>query len=295
MALYAFDGTWNKNQTDNRKDTNVRKFYDAYGSSKKEKWYVPGPGTRFGMIGSIIGGLTGAGGETRVQEAYKALQNKFREGDQIIDIVGFSRGAALAVDFANLIADKGVHGKPAAEIRFLGLWDVVASFGLPGNELNFGYKLEVPKNVRHCFHALALDERRWTFRPERLAQPGAGERICEVWFRGVHSDIGGGNKERGLTSITLHWMFKQAARCGLAIAPQSVAAEANDMQPGTAIYSNKMDLVKNDFRAVGKNDLVHQSVGFRGKQGGTEFNNPPEGCPIVGDDSMTAIRKFKRN
>ena len=85
--------------------------------------------------------------------------------------------------------------EPNPKIRFLGVWDVVAAFGLAnlGNTaLNIGHHLSVPKsNLQYCFHALALDERRPSFSPTRLH--GA----LEVWFRGVHSDVGGGNDNTG--------------------------------------------------------------------------------------------------
>ena len=45
-------------------------------------------------------------------------------------------------------------------IRFLGLWDLVASFGIPGNKINLGYQLTVPAVVEHCYHRPACPRRR---------------------------------------------------------------------------------------------------------------------------------------
>ena len=65
-----------------------------------------------------------------------------------------------------------VIAKP--DIRFLGLWDIVGSFGIPINivfkfqEINIGYDLTVSDRVRSCFHAMALNERRQTFQGTRL-------------------------------------------------------------------------------------------------------------------------------
>ena len=57
-------------------------------------------------------------------------------------------------------------------IRFLGLWDIVAAFGLANlgkTELNIGHHLALPRSIlTYCFHALALDERRTSFLPTRL-------------------------------------------------------------------------------------------------------------------------------
>lgn len=116
--------------------------------------------------------------------------NQRVDGDRIIDIVGFSRGAATTLDFCHLIQDRGIRQpgqddviEAQPQIRFVGVWDVVAAFGLGflGHELlNFGHHLSLPKaNVRHCFHALALDEQRLPFIPTRL------DGAYEVWFRGV--------------------------------------------------------------------------------------------------------------
>ena len=100
-------------------------------------------------------------------------------------------------------------------MRFLGVWDVVAAFGIPinlgfnFNRINLGYKLGLSKGVKFCYHALALDEARQAFRPTRVRGG------CEVWFRGVHSDVGGGNDNHALNDITLRWMLRKAIACGL--------------------------------------------------------------------------------
>ena len=295
MALYAFDGTWNDNQPDDDLDTNVRKFFEAHESESKDNFYVPGPGTRYGWLGKLLGGTFGFGGKQRVEEAYEALKKNFRGGDRTIDIVGFSRGSALALDFCNRIHDKGVGREQAPAIRFLGLWDTVASFGIPGNEVNLTYKLTVPANVKKCFHALALDERRHNFTPERLGthveDADKEGRVYEVWFRGVHSDVGGGNKERGLPSIALHWMLVQAQRCGVPIRETAIGEQRERMNPDAKIYKNT-DPIVTGFRPVKWNDLVHFSVKPRGKIDGVEHHNPPKNCAVVGDD-MKPAGKFK--
>ena len=143
------------------------KFSEAY-RSPGGAHYQPGVGTRFGHLGRLIGGITGAGARTRVERALAKARTNIGGGDTTVDIVGFSRGAALAVEFAYRLFREG-GTKPAA-IRFLGLWDCVPSFGIPGNEKNVGWHLNnVADNVGQCFHALALDERRGSFPLNRLA------------------------------------------------------------------------------------------------------------------------------
>jgi len=132
MALYAFDGTGNVDEDLPELDTNVIRFKELYAGVDVE--YLEGVGTRWKAVGKVLGGLFGMGGRTRIDEMYDDLCENWSEGDRDIDIIGFSRGAALALHFANKVADDGVKlesGESApATIRFLGLWDVVGSFGL---------------------------------------------------------------------------------------------------------------------------------------------------------------------
>ena len=140
------------------------------------------------------------------------LENNFETGDSVVDVIGFSRGAALAVSFANELAGK----LPRVIIRFMGLWDMVGQFGAPGRRFNAGHDLGMPPNVMRCYHAMALDETRLAFPLTRLSEtdPDNG-RLLEVWFRGLHTDIGGGNGNRGINWISLNWLFENARRDGL--------------------------------------------------------------------------------
>jgi uncharacterized protein (DUF2235 family) len=129
------------------------------------------------------------------------------------------------------------NNRPVSNIRFLGLWDTVAAYGLPIDEMTRGvskwiWPLELPNRVpsprvqRAC-HALALDDERTTFHPvlwdesqERI--PGAGqireisdERISQVWFSGMHSNVGGGYPDDSLARIPQYWIMTEAQKCGL--------------------------------------------------------------------------------
>jgi uncharacterized protein (DUF2235 family) len=281
MALYAFDGTWNSatlsDDTETETETNVPGFYEAYDDERK--WYVPGPGTRFGKIGRALGGTTGMGARTRVKEAYRQLCDNWAQGDTTIDIVGFSRGAALALDFANKIDDDGIRRPGTKEvvredppIRFLGLWDVVGSFGMPMNvgglrfqEMNFGHTLSLPGSVEYCFHAMAMDERRQTFRITRVLD------AYETWFRGVHSDIGGGNGNTGLSSIALRWMLRKARAAGLPIKEAAITSHDAKIAPNQAPKWPR-DLIPNEFRGFLKGDRFHYTVDTQPR---SDRNNPP--------------------
>jgi hypothetical protein len=278
MGLYAFDGTWNSEKTgDNTAtNTNVVRFKNAYqANSGVQQCYVAGIGTRHKLIGKIIGGAFGAGELPRLNEAYRRLCENWENGDQLIDIIGFSRGAATTLDFCHLIQHRGIRRpgtnqviEPDPAIRFVGVWDIVPAFGLGffGNEvLNFGHRLTLPtKGIDYCFHALALDERRPSFIPIRLA--GA----YEVWFRGVHSDIGGGNGNRGLNDISLKWMMSKAQDAGLPISDTDISALDPDPD---ATPNNDPSLL--DIRNIGPADRGHYTA-----EDIDAWRCMPGGCPI---------------
>ncbi len=285
MALYAFDGTGNEENPDDKDNTNVLKFYDA--CSGGNNFYVEGVGTRFSVLGFLLGGLLGAGGHERINEGLEKLEANFGNGDDVIDIIGFSRGSALALEFANEIHDNGVNGQAAPPIRFLGLWDTVASFGMPGNNINLGYELTVPKNVQVCRHAMALDERRFSFPLTRVTQDKFSQRnpidIEEVWFRGYHSDVGGGNDNEGLSNIPLYWMYRRAQDAGLAFDAASVEAAKNGRVPQADPKTPGMDRRANKKRTIRGTDQVHDSVSRIDNAGRFKPNNPPRGLTVVDD------------
>ena len=280
MALYAFDGTWNEAKTTEDPayvNTNVVRFFNAYAKNTPvgTNLYVAGVGTRYDAIGRALGGAFGLGELPRIKESYEHLCRAWLSGDTTIDIVGFSRGAATTLDFCHYVQKRGIRHpdtddliEPDPRVRFLGLWDVVAAFGLAnlGNEvLNIGHHLYLPdKNLRFCFHALALDERILSFLPTRL--PGA----YEVWFRGAHSDIGGGNGNRGLNDITLRWMFRKAQACGLPITDADVDA----LQPQLTEPKPAKRLPV-PVRAVSSTDRRHHTVTTL-----DGWTNPPATCPV---------------
>ncbi len=196
-------------------------------------------------------------------------------------MVGFSRGAAIALDFVNHLASKGVRDPQTGrriqpEVRFLGLWDVVAAFGLAinigplkFNEINIGHKLTLPKNVKYCYHALALDERRQSFRVTRVK--GA----YEVWFRGVHSDVGGGNENEELSDIALRWMMRKAALVGVELDETRLAKPLN-ANPGADVRPAN-DPVKNAFREIPASDWVHYTLTIRKH---ADCQNAPATCGV---------------
>jgi uncharacterized protein (DUF2235 family) len=286
MPLYAFDGTWSSRRADDpstpeieaNHNTNVVRFLDAYDDS--DSFYVEGVGADADGFSKILSGVFGVGGQERLADAMAHLRHRFAAGEREVDVVGFSRGGALALAFANRIAAdvelRDLDGQ-APRVRFVGVFDVVGSFGIPFNvgpikcqEYNLGYPLTLPSNVDDCFHAMALDERRQTFRVTRIK--GA----YEVWFRGAHSDVGGGNGNIGLNSIASRWMLRKAEVCGLPIRHKAIAsANVGAMPLAPVLWPD--DLLQNDFRQVDHDDLVHYTV-MRPCLN-SSYNQPPPSCP----------------
>ena len=268
MALYAFDGTWSEDEPDPADDSNVVKFRDAYDAPPQSKVYIQGVGTRFGSLGRIFGGLFGTGGRTRIEEMYESLVENWRAGDRDIDVIGFSRGASLGIHFTNVIDEVGilVDGETVARpnVRFLGIWDTVGSFGIPINlvlkfqEIDIGYDLVVPDSVEHCYHALALNERRQTFKPIRQDRKNQRAKVTELWFRGVHGDIGGDSGNAKLSNIPLQWMMTKAKEHGLPI--DQAAIERYGNTDPLAPVSENLDPIENDKRVVQPTDQKHSTA-----------------------------------
>ena len=130
------------------------------------------------------------------------LNANFSEGDDIY-IFGFSRGAAIARMFAAHLPHK---------VKFLGVFDTVAATrgSLDLNPDTFPVSGIVFENgtlgahVEKAIHLLSLDEKRILFQPTLFNND---ERVTEIWFAGVHSDIGGSYWFDGLSDITLQFML----------------------------------------------------------------------------------------
>jgi uncharacterized protein (DUF2235 family) len=119
------------------------------------------------------------------------------------------------------------HRDPAARAPyFIGVWDTVRSLGVPLGykdwELSFWphrfHDHDLNAYVRYAFHALSIDDRRQQFLPTLWNEPTkaqetgdpVGQVFEQVWFPGVHSDVGGGYHDSGLSDIALDWMIDKA-------------------------------------------------------------------------------------
>lgn len=215
LVLFAFDGTDN----DESSRTNVLKFRDLYLSDSRETRYVTGVGRdhRDGQYSDIIsqdydkwigiGTIPDRGGNysgpARIErmllyfvDAAEAFEDDGAAMD--IDIIGFSRGAAQARDFANRLVQMIDHdnviryqkhdpetGKllegqwacQAVNFRFIGLFDTVLSTNFSGHS----YNLLIPSQFEYAAQAVALNEYRSSGPAGEQAYAGALVRNFPVW------------------------------------------------------------------------------------------------------------------
>lgn len=294
------DGT---NSQFGKHETNVVHIYEALAGDRSDQvsFYEPGVGTFgadfFGVnVGERFGKLLGAGFGYGIQQnlvrAYRFLIDSYVSGDRLF-IFGFSRGAFTARTLAALVDTVGVletddrdQAKAAvkayldsgeAEARskartaracapyFVGVWETVGALGLLIRLRRF-HDNQLSPGVTHAVQALAIDERRGPFEPTLWDEQAleADQHVRQVWFAGVHSDVGGGYAERGLADLTLGWMLQQAEAAGLAFKPDARARIDGD--PAGKLHQS----YQGAWRALGKHvrrpaddAAFHRSVGQR--------------------------------
>jgi uncharacterized protein (DUF2235 family) len=157
-------------------------------------------------------------------------------------------------------------------VRFVGVWDTVASVIVPRPDRFYwpsleelAFTLQNP-SVETFRQAISIDERRCMFRLKKWDQPqtynfnrysqtnnAKPQDIMQVWFAGVHSDIGGGypEKQSGLSKYPLIWMIDEAVKCGLKVDQRTV----NTLAWGKDRKNSPYHYVAPDYR-----DQLHVSL-----------------------------------
>ena len=111
-------------------------------------------------------------------------------------------------------------------IHFIGVWDTVGALGVPWWPLRWimrsryrFHDISLGQHIKHAYHAMAIDERRRLFAPTPWTQGEgtAGQKVEQVWFPGVHANVGGGYVDSGLADRALLWMCLNAAKTGLGL------------------------------------------------------------------------------
>lgn len=220
LALYAFDGTGNDGWKHYAigKETNVYALYNHYETVYKN--YLPGVGTNDGWL-NILGLFFGLGGKARERTMLRLAGKWLTEGERVADITGFSRGAVQARDFAHRVRE----AYPCISVRWMGLFDSVATEGLP-NDVNIGYKLGIPEGTGSVLHITAGNERRRNLYALSSIRVSATEPnpnpdyVEEEMPTAVHSDVGGYyGHNRGLANQALLRMWQHGRDHGVPFRP----------------------------------------------------------------------------
>jgi uncharacterized protein (DUF2235 family) len=119
------------------------------------------------------------------------------------------------------------------DIHFLGLWDTVNSVGSLYNPLKLPFSRWNP-SVRTVRQAMSIDERRKFFRQNLWSRTQAD--VKQVWFAGVHSDVGGGYPEdqSELALVSFAWMIAQAQAAGLRVDADKLRQMIPDPDPAAS-------------------------------------------------------------
>lgn len=136
-------------------------------------------------------------------------------------------------------AFKGMMSRTECKPWFVGVWDTVSSVGWIENPLKLPYVTNNP-DIEIGRHAIAIDERRAFFRNHLWRpstdpkQPSGPKDLKQVWFPGVHCDVGGGypESESGLSKVALKWMLDEAQAAGLLIDPDRHSLILNESGTG---------------------------------------------------------------
>ncbi|MGU3498027.1 DUF2235 domain-containing protein [Mycobacterium sp. C31M] len=129
--------------------------------------------------------------------------------------------------FADALALPTPGETVACPVHYLGLFDTVKATSFIGPDFKWPWTRQLV-NARTVRHAVSIDETRRPFKPYLLKFPPVGQRFPdmeEVWFAGVHSDVGGGFPDNPqLGDIAMRWVLDGAAAAGLRIREQEYAA-----------------------------------------------------------------------
>lgn len=166
-------------------------------------------------------GILQKGNTAHLEELYRLYEN-YKNQDIKRENEKDSAGESRVSDDVKIVARiKSSFSRGEGNLAFMGIWDTVSSIGnvfSSNSNLPYTYDLKYINSVRH---AVAIDEKRLRFSRQKVkAESHKG--LKEVYFAGVHSDIGGSYKEEGLSKISLVWMLGEASDFGLRLEKSKV-------------------------------------------------------------------------
>ncbi len=217
----------------------------------------------------------------------------------------------ILVFFENAVMGRSGYDSTKNEkrvrVRFVGLWDTVAAYGMPVDEWAIGidrylWPLELPdrkpwSGIDRACHALSLDDERTTFHPVLWDETGAGPgRISQVWFAGVHANVGGGYPDDSLAGVPLQWIMSEAQTAGLNLKvspqqPDAVLVAQSTQDEDGRLYDSRSGLASyyrygprdvaalcdDQYNGVKAPVVIHHTVFGRMASGATAY--APIGLP----------------
>jgi len=272
--VFCADGTWDNSGN----NTNAYRIFKAMQTSADQvPYYDDGVGSDGLPLEKLTGGAFGAGLFQKIKDGYTKIAQVYEQADEVF-LFGFSRGAYTARCLAGMIAICGLptanFTNDAVETAFqayrnkdqraallaqlnqtcalfdtklsmVGVWDTVGSLGIPAifggvSPLVYGFlDTSLHPDVLHAYHALAIDERRAEFPATLWTTCAPGQTLEQVWFCGVHCDVGGSYPDdpdgTALSDLTLAWMMSKAAALGVEFDPTVAAKYSLPMDPKCAL------------------------------------------------------------
>ena len=199
--------------------------------------------------------------------AYRDFRRQFNQTGRLVDFARWVRDGIFHLKEAGCERYDRNYSHQVEEIAFLGLWDTVDAYGLPVDELTEGINtwvwplsapdLKLSQKVKKACHALAIDDERNTFHPvlwdesDEALNDGSpvdtarhidDERITQVWFAGMHANVGGGYPDDSLSFVSLRWIAGEAAKRGLKFTPELLRFHTAKADPFGRIYDSRSGL-----------------------------------------------------
>jgi uncharacterized protein (DUF2235 family) len=302
--IFCADGTWDSSQNNTNV---YKMFKAIPIAADQVAFYDDGVGSDGTPLEKLAAGAFGEGLFQKIKDGYTKIAHVYEKDDDIFlfgfsrgaftvrslagmiaicglptfafddNLVNTAFQAYRNRDQRRALLDGlGPFGLYDAPVKMVGVWDTVGSLGIPalfGNidPVRYGFlDTSLHRDVLNAYQALAIDERRQEFPPTLWVPPDPpvpGQVLQQVWFAGVHCDVGGGYPETGLSDITFAWMLNNAVSLGLQIAPAVLA------QYGQALDAKfALDTIHESWsplwlfpasRKVQGNAAVGNSVGIR--------------------------------
>lgn len=234
VFVAVFDGTWNDKDDPHLPRTVPGQLaIDLAALARTDPLVLPhyyeGVGTRESVLVKLWDGATGRGTIERAERALSDLKVATAANGGVVPyvyVIGFSRGAASARHFLNLVDSLPAGTEPVRSSALL--FDTVVTG--QAHRLALG----VPLSNDLTVHIVATREFRFAFpyvpvqtdaADDPLLADGNGDEVVEVHVPGAHSDIGGGYDE-GIWKLSLAMSRALLTRQGLAIAVEGSEPDA---------------------------------------------------------------------